>query len=944
MEKFLTYTLGMSILERKNLLTHFVYENNLDEYDKWISKASLLSEKHHDKILRFLGMNNCEFNSCISKLDFDRSVCLKKELLESTWFNYHTSLFKKDMPIQNYELRDVLRFHINAFKVHCLNVIEQSNIENLKIEKEVINSLCDSLCDELFDISENTIVYDFQYMTKKYKLNISNEKEHMILYLENFAFTNNDVFSFFASYPALSRSLANRLKYACDNFTAFYKAVSNSLGKLIKKFDLQLPISINSIKVSQGDSHDIGKSVLKFRCNETNLYFKFKSLEISNRFNQFLSFIEEIQDEITFYKIKRLVGDSFTIEEEIIHENNKSEEDIVYFYKSYGTILAITFWLRSTDLHMDNLIAFGKYPVIIDTETIIQPNKIEKKDIDSRKGRLETHSILSTSLIPFSKSSEEKVVLNALTGGLGQNSKKSNEDSSSIESENIPLLNFMMVNPRDYSQYIEKYFFKMNALLMKNKHNVICQIEKIFKDVEIRVLFRNTEEYYEYLSFIRHPSCSVDYIEKERVLMNLWGKDSILGKVIPYEFDALQIHDIPRFYTTTTLKSIYYNGKELKNIFSKNALEATIGHINQLTQKQIDYSFLLLKESLGTLSIRECEVKIPNNNEKLYSHSLRKAVNIGDIIVDQIMITEGMEYCDWYTIVPVSFKKATIVYPTYNLYNGILGIYVFLKILNEYYPKKKYSDISNILEIEIQENINDGNFQSAYFGEGGKLFSYFILWKLTGENSYELLVEEALRTLQLDSKKSQVNEWLGGSASLIVLLIRIYEMKPSKELKQKIIDLSTGISCKEMKDGSFSHGYGGVLYSLIESSKMHEDSTIQEKIVWYKEKFNNHILTEPKISNSWCRGEAGFNIVFDKLEKKIPKTVTVKTNSKESCICHGSFGANNYVDKIYKPIYLKSNSQFIPIDFFTGLSGIGYQILRLSLKEKSSLVDVLSIK
>ena len=47
------------------------------------------------------------------------------------------------------------------------------------------------------------------------------------------------------------------------------------------------------------------------------------------------------------------------------------------FYIRFGEILALSYILNATDLHMENLIAYGEYPVIIDLETFIQqPNSL----------------------------------------------------------------------------------------------------------------------------------------------------------------------------------------------------------------------------------------------------------------------------------------------------------------------------------------------------------------------------------------------------------------------------------------------------------------------------------------------------------------------------------------------------------------------------------------
>ena len=47
----------------------------------------------------------------------------------------------------------------------------------------------------------------------------------------------------------------------------------------------------------------------------------------------------------------------------------ETEYELQNFYIRFGEILALSYILNATDLHMENLIAYGEYPVIIDLET-----------------------------------------------------------------------------------------------------------------------------------------------------------------------------------------------------------------------------------------------------------------------------------------------------------------------------------------------------------------------------------------------------------------------------------------------------------------------------------------------------------------------------------------------------------------------------------------------
>ena len=119
------------------------------------------------------------------------------------------------------------------------------------------------------------------------------------------------------------------------------------------------------------------------------------------------------------------------------------------------------------------------------------------------------------------------------------------------------------------------------------------------------------------------------------------------------------------------------------------------------------------------------------------------------------------------------------------------------------------------------------------------------------------------------------------------------------------------------------------------------------------------------ISSSWCRGTLGINRALKAYSIYSPNSnITWPTDfveptysTKNSCICHGKYGDisayieqlacndiseshyNQIVSDILKdPLILSSSENLIPLGMFTGITGIGYQLLRLY---DPSLFDIL---
>ena len=124
-------------------------------------------------------------------------------------------------------------------------------------------------------------------------------------------------------------------------------------------------------------------------------------------------------------------------------------------------------------------------------------------------------------------------------------------ESYTLPANNIPRLNGERITYENYSHYIETSFEKMLFWLQKNGNVVYQHILEDFNSIAIRVILRDTQDYYNFLDFSTHPSCMVDYIEREKIFENLWSNSFIDSNIVLYEVAALCRHDIPYFFTST---------------------------------------------------------------------------------------------------------------------------------------------------------------------------------------------------------------------------------------------------------------------------------------------------------------------------------------------------------------------------------------------------------
>ncbi|MDA9471760.1 type 2 lanthipeptide synthetase LanM [Enterococcus sp. 5H] len=950
----LTYSYATTISERTQCWEN--QETNEDEqlyFKQWQARKSLLKPDDYTKIFQYSQWDESLFSRGLLPFTEERAEQLLPIIEESEWFQLHKHLFISEIPIQKLELAAALRFHLNYYEEYLRKLTQQ--FPSIQLTEQVICQLTTQLSDELLFIAQKTLVGDVHQMIEEYHLQAETKEQEFNNYIKEFLGDKQRTYLFFGEYPALARVLATRLMFACEMIEAFIYSLNQSSNQLAHEFGLITPLILDQVKLGQGDSHNHGKTVIQFQIQETKLIFKFKNLDIGERFNKLLGYVEKLAPKLSFYKIKRITFPDFTIEEKVPYKECTTIAEITNFYENYGQLLAIVYWLGATDLHMENLIASGSYPVLIDVETLIRPNMFKQSQKLSRQVRIEKESVIVSGLLPQKEQWKRDLDGDALSGAKQKLPKKvrklKNEKSSDIAfqleegymegAQNIPYFAGEAVDYRLYSSVIEQAFKDMNQLLLKNKQQFIKKFEELFANTTIRLIYRDTQDYGNLLNFTLHTDSMSNYIEREKIIENLWASRNIPEVLIPFEIEAMLDHDVPLFTANTSLTQVYTNGHEILNLLERTPLQETVKHMEKITQTTSNFSYLLLKESLGTLEYSLQEIEVPAKNELLESTLLQKAADIGDQVIGQLAVDTDLNVLNWMSVFPQPNGKIVINYPGTDLYGGSAGLYLFFIYLNYFVPKKSYQEIIHLLEKELflaEINTEEDQYESAFFGEGMRITTAYFVTRLLGDDKHFHYLVTNLKELKnkVSLNKMHINEWLYGKASLLAILAEVYERFENKDAYDLLLYYTQEIDLQKMDDNSFAHGYAGVLNGLVRANNILEDEIISEKILWYKDQFERLLEEEGFLNDSWCRGLIGIEETAAQLSDPLLNRIIQKNKTEttiDDCLCHGNYGIadnslNNINVLIKNTINLKSDSANISVSLFCGLSGVGYQILR----------------
>lgn len=307
------------------------------------------------------------------------------------------------------------------------------------------------------------------------------------------------------------------------------------------------------------------------------------------------------------------------------------------------------------------------------------------------------------------------------------------------------------------------------------------------------------------------------------------------------------------------------------------------------------------------------------------------------------------------------------------------------------YPLEKYGDTYNILPL------------STFSGLGSYLYVYSTLYNIYHAETFKKKIDFALNEiLKTDLEKTEIVDVIDGIAGTLIPLCAIAQENKDERLLG-FIENAANILIDKTLSGSinlagFAHGYSGVISALSEVYKLTGNKALADSVrkiiekedTMFSAEHGNWLDARSDEGNYdmsyWCHGHVGialsrlntaenFSDIPDIVEKchsdadiGIKTLLDIKDMHKMNhCLCHGfignieilnsMIGKTKYTDEIREFIDTNMNnfighvnekgfnyqydSNIESLALMTGLSGIGYGLLRLA---NVNTPDVLLLK
>lgn len=624
--------------------------------------------------------------------------------------------------------------------------------------------------------------------------------------------------------------------------------------------------------VRSGDSHCEGRavSVLRFD-NGRRIVYKPRPLAVDSHFNALLDWLNKRGSCNVLSGVTILDRGEYGWSEWIDKRHCTSVDEVARFYWRTGALLAVLHVLNATDFHLENLIAFGEHPILVDLETVLQPQIGTDTDHSLAEEYLD-ESVARTGLLPTG------VYFSA--SGLGASSqqkypykvpvwrKEKTDEMRCAHAEvvkgakNRPLIGNVEINPADFCDSILEGFRSTYRLLMQSRSELLAPNGPIaaFESDPIRVVIRPTKFYSDLLVSSLHPDSLRDGLDRQHVFDQLWvqvGRQPSYSRIVKAEEDDLALGNIPYFYTVPSGRDLWTSrGVIIKDFLPMSCFETIKCRVGGLNEDDLTRQLWICEATLSTLRPQPEEwaplktaiysaQKQPSMYES-YDASTDDAISMAQEIGDKLVVLAKTKAgrASWLGLSYRGSGNWSVSPAGLDLYSGTAGIAFFLAYLEQETGHLRYGDLARAAIAEIVSSLRSSSYVSsaigAYTGLTSIVYALVHLGVIWHDYDLQGIADQLVANIQpLVSSDNRFDVLMGSAGAIAVLCnLRAYldlatarhaAIMCGEHLIKNARTMVTGVgwpsdmNSKGQGLAGFSHGNAGIAWALLKLTDFSQD-------------------------------------------------------------------------------------------------------------------------
>ncbi|WP_224368060.1 type 2 lanthipeptide synthetase LanM family protein [Hyalangium versicolor] len=683
-------------------------------------------------------------------------------------------------------------------------------------------------------------------------------------------------------YPVLARLMATALERWQETSLELLRHIAEDRELLERTF--LAGRELGPLEVLQGgisDVHRQGRGVFLLRFGSgLKLVYKPKSLAVDIGFQQLLQWLNAEGLRHPHRVLTVVDRGNYGWVEYVESTGCESREALQRFYWRQGSFLALLHLLSAVDFHLENLIAAGETPVLVDLEALFhhRASSDTRDHARAQAWALLDQSIVSVGMLPiflFGREGKAGLDMSGLGGEAGQltpqrmptveefgsdTMRMVRRQGVMAGSKNRPRLGEAPVDPAEFTEELVKGFDETYSLLAHRREALAPRL-RTFADVEVRYIARATQRYGMLLQESHHPDFLRDGLERDKVLDHLWAEVPqmpSLRRLLPFEHADLRLGDIPFFTARPGQRHLWSStGECIPDFFTHDSLGDVLQRLERMDERDRALQVSFIRKAMVSLDKGGESVRTsPASHEEeslpaaTPEECLAGAITIGEELAAKVirgsrdacwigLNLEDLQQWRW-SLSPIGM----------DLYEGLGGIALFFGYLARRTGRADFEKLARATLEAVREDWRRPGLSRGSAGIGafvGRGASIYVLGHLSTLWNEPALMEELLAGLPALEELIGTDvrlDLLSGSAGLTVALLGLYRktgdprlLEAARKCGERLVATAVPISegaigwkgeVSEVPLSGFSHGAAGICWALLELAEATGDKRYAE--------------------------------------------------------------------------------------------------------------------
>lgn len=267
---------------------------------------------------------------------------------------------------------DVFNAYYTRWQQAFVQALTEKRQEQSMEMPELSSELLENFTEQMRRITLRTLLFEMEISEEAGELTGDTDEEKYACFADAWLTNTKYLYELYKTYPVMYGNVMHYMENSVNNIWEVLERFDRDKDEINQRFWPNL--SCTEIRCLEGccsDPHRGGRQVYIIRMdNGERLVYKPRSLAVDSVYQNLLSWLF---DGLGISSWQNRIWDrgEYGWSQWVSQRTCTSQEELLRYYRRMGILLCVSYLLGSEDMHYENLIACGEYPVIIDLETAV---------------------------------------------------------------------------------------------------------------------------------------------------------------------------------------------------------------------------------------------------------------------------------------------------------------------------------------------------------------------------------------------------------------------------------------------------------------------------------------------------------------------------------------------------------------------------------------------